>query len=187
MSLLSLRTPPDDGGRGLPPWSGVVIVVALVAALGVAVGGWLLVAPGSKPPRPRSSSGAGSGRKAGATATPSPSLSQSPTASLGSDEENGNGANSATSTVVAGAPGTYGPTAAWVVAENAKPGTPSWALSNRARQHQIEGYADRVSIDVSGNYAYVNATDVGPSGPPAKRSSSVVRGLLRDNSRESYP
>src|SRR2546421_5425720 len=51
---------------------------------------------------------------------------------------------------VAGPPGPYGPTAAWVVAENAKPGTPNWALSNRARQHQIEGYADRVSIGVSG-------------------------------------
>jgi hypothetical protein len=61
-----------------------------------------------------------------------------------------NSANPATSTVVAGPPGPYGPTAAWVVAENAKPGTPNWALSNRARQHQIEGYADRVSIGVSG-------------------------------------
>jgi hypothetical protein len=148
VSLLNLRTPPDDGGRALPPWSTVVLVVGLVAAFGVAVGGWLLVAPG---PRPRSGSGSGSHTKAAATATVSPSPAQAPpSASLGADEENANGTNSATSTVVAGAPGPYGPTAAWVTAENAKPGTPNWALSNRARQHQIEGYADRVSIDVSG-------------------------------------
>jgi hypothetical protein len=31
----------------------------------------------------------------------------------------------------------------------------------------------------TGNYAYVNATDVGPAGPPpAKSSSAVVRGLI---------
>ncbi|HEX6512574.1 MAG TPA: hypothetical protein VF157_09770, partial [Chloroflexota bacterium] len=36
----------------------------------------------------------------------------------------------------------------------------------------------------TGNYAYVNATDVGPSGPPASKSSSaVVRGLLPIDTR----
>jgi hypothetical protein len=31
----------------------------------------------------------------------------------------------------------------------------------------------------TGNYAYVNATDVAPSGaPPARTSAAVVRGLL---------
>src|SRR2546423_4739748 len=141
VSLMGLRTPPDDGGRGMPPWPAALVVVGLVAALGIAVRGWLLVGPGSHPatkPRPTPS------------LSHSPSLSLSPPPAPGSDEENANGANAATSTVVAGPPGPYGPTAAWVVAENAKPGTPNWALGNRARQHQIEGYADRASIDVSG-------------------------------------
>ncbi|MCW3034735.1 MAG: hypothetical protein JWM17_47, partial [Actinobacteria bacterium] len=138
---MGMRTPPDDGGRGMPPWSAALVLVVLVATLGIAVRGWLLVEPSShsapkpaSPPAPR------------ASLTPSPT----PPAAPGSDEENANGAIAATSTVVAGPPGPYGPTAAWVVAENAKPGTPNWALGNRARQHQIEGYADRVSIDVSG-------------------------------------
>ncbi|MEA2565382.1 MAG: hypothetical protein QOD49_559 [Actinomycetota bacterium] len=138
---MGMRTPPDDGGRGMPPWSAALVVVVLVATLGIAVRGWLLVGPSShsapkpaSPPAPR------------ASLTPSPA----PPGAPGSDEENANGAIAATSTVVAGPPGPYGPTAAWVVAENAKPGTPNWALGNRARQHQIEGYADRVSIDVSG-------------------------------------
>src|ERR1700704_5427404 len=149
VSLMGLRTPPGDGGRGMPPWPAALVVVALVAALGVAIRGWLLVGPSSHPgPKPSSNSVSKPATKA--SPTPSPSHQPSPSPAPGPGEENANGASAAASTVVAGPPGPYGPTAAWVVAENAKPGTPNWALGNRARQHQIEGYADRVSIDVSG-------------------------------------
>ncbi|MDQ6782691.1 MAG: hypothetical protein M3063_04460 [Actinomycetota bacterium] len=39
----------------------------------------------------------------------------------------------------------------WVQAENAKPGNASWAITKPANNHQIEGYADQVSIDVGGH------------------------------------
>lgn len=39
-----------------------------------------------------------------------------------------------------------GPGPSWVVAENARPGTPGWMISRRAAHHEIEGYADRVSV-----------------------------------------
>ena len=135
MSLIAERTRPDDGGPSVPPWAGVLLVIAVLATVGVAVRGWLLVGP-AKP-----------------AAQPVPPTSPSParpSPGPGADQETSNAASPATSTVVAGAPGPYGPTAGWVVTENAQPGTPTWALSNRAQHHEIEGYADRVSIDVSG-------------------------------------
>jgi hypothetical protein len=47
---------------------------------------------------------------------------------------------------VRGQVGPAGPTADWVKAENAKPGTANWHLVNDATNGQIEGFADRVSI-----------------------------------------
>ncbi len=141
MSILpSFTPPPEDPGRAPRPWTAGLLVVALLATVGVALRGWLAIGPGAAP-RPVAI------QSPAPSSSPAPSPASSPTAS---DQENANGANPATSTVVAGAPGPYGPTAAWVVAENAKPGTGNWALSNRARAHQIEGYAHRASIDVSG-------------------------------------
>jgi hypothetical protein len=53
---------------------------------------------------------------------------------------------SAAAKVVAGAVGPGGPTAAWVQAENAKPGTAAWRAVNVAMNGEIEGYASSVSI-----------------------------------------
>ncbi|GAC1375599.1 MAG: hypothetical protein NVSMB32_18470 [Actinomycetota bacterium] len=47
--------------------------------------------------------------------------------------------------------GAAGIGAAWVVQENAKQGTGAWALTKPARNHQIEGYADQVSIAGGGS------------------------------------
>jgi hypothetical protein len=55
-----------------------------------------------------------------------------------------------TTTTVA-PPGPGGPTAAWVIAENANPGTTGWNLTEPALSHQIEGYAGEVSINRGGN------------------------------------
>ena len=49
-----------------------------------------------------------------------------------------------------GALGPGAPTAAWVTAENAKPGTRDWLLTKPSTHHEIEGFADHVSIDVGG-------------------------------------
>ncbi|HET9690231.1 MAG TPA: N,N-dimethylformamidase beta subunit family domain-containing protein [Acidimicrobiales bacterium] len=45
------------------------------------------------------------------------------------------------------ASGDRGPTAAWVLAENARPGSAGWRLTKPATAHQIEGYAGAVSVD----------------------------------------
>jgi hypothetical protein len=50
------------------------------------------------------------------------------------------------STVAATASGLEGVTAAWVQAENAKPGSAGWRLANPAKHGEIEGYANHVSI-----------------------------------------
>ena len=88
-----------------------------------------------------------------------PRSSPSPTATaVAADQDTGTPNGPATSTVVAGQPGPYGPRADWVVAENAKPGTGEWALTQRAKAHEIEGYADRVSIGVSGTVTLLVST-----------------------------
>jgi hypothetical protein len=53
---------------------------------------------------------------------------------------------SKTGAVVKGQIGPAGPTADWVKAENAKPGTGDWHLAKDATNNQIEGFADRVSV-----------------------------------------
>jgi hypothetical protein len=52
-----------------------------------------------------------------------------------------------------------GVVASWVQAENAKPGTKDWVVTKPAMSHQIEGYADQVSINTGGRVAlYVSTT-----------------------------
>ncbi|MHB1534388.1 MAG: N,N-dimethylformamidase beta subunit family domain-containing protein [Acidimicrobiales bacterium] len=56
-------------------------------------------------------------------------------------------------------PGPHGPVARWVQKENAKPGTSAWRLTQPATAQQIEGYADKVSIEVGGTVElYVSTT-----------------------------
>ena len=132
-------------GRGLRPWGWGLAgaVLAVVTALGLAFGA------GAGHPRSRPQ------------ARHTPGL---PVASgTATDAENGSASAPATSTVVSAAPqvegGGHGPTAAWVSAENARPGTGAWALTQRARAHQIEGYADHASIDKGGSVSlYVSTT-----------------------------
>lgn len=50
-----------------------------------------------------------------------------------------------------GALGPNAPTAQWVISENEKPGTRAWVLTKPALHHEIEGYANRVSIDIGGS------------------------------------
>jgi len=55
--------------------------------------------------------------------------------------------------------GPAGPTAAWVKAENAKPGSAGWRLTDIARDNEIEGYADRVSINMGERVSlYISTT-----------------------------
>ncbi len=51
------------------------------------------------------------------------------------------------------------PTAAWVAAENARPGTSAWLVAGNFTQHEMEGYASQVSA-VQGDTVtlYVNTT-----------------------------
>ncbi|MDQ2729976.1 MAG: hypothetical protein M3Y91_19460 [Actinomycetota bacterium] len=51
-----------------------------------------------------------------------------------------------------------GVVASWVQAENAKPGTRDWVVTKPATNHQIEGYADQVSIDAGGHLALYVST-----------------------------
>ncbi|HEU5002097.1 MAG TPA: N,N-dimethylformamidase beta subunit family domain-containing protein [Actinomycetota bacterium] len=50
-----------------------------------------------------------------------------------------------------GALGPGAPTADWVVTENAQPGTRDWLLTKPAKNHEIEGYANAVSINAGGS------------------------------------
>jgi len=103
MSILpSFTPPPEDPGRAPRPWTAGLLVVALLATVGVALRGWLAIGPGAAP-RPVAI------QSPAPSSSPAPSPASSPPASA---QENANGANPATSTVVAGAPGPYGPTAA---------------------------------------------------------------------------
>jgi hypothetical protein len=54
--------------------------------------------------------------------------------------------------------GPSGPTGAWVIAENAKPGSPDWPISQPALSHKIEGYADQVSIDTGESFGLFVST-----------------------------
>ncbi len=50
-------------------------------------------------------------------------------------------------------------TAPWVRAENARPGSHDWVLTRPATNHQIEGFANRVSVDEGGRVdLYVSST-----------------------------
>jgi hypothetical protein len=52
------------------------------------------------------------------------------------------------------------PTAAWVTAENARPGTLGWLVTTAPAPHAIEGYADRVSARAGDTVTlYVNTID----------------------------
>lgn len=54
---------------------------------------------------------------------------------------------------------TQGVISSWVQAENAKPGTTAWALTRPSTGHEIEGYADQVSIDLGGQVGlYISTT-----------------------------
>ena len=50
-----------------------------------------------------------------------------------------------------GALGPGAPLAGWVVTENAQPGTRDWLLTKPAKSHEIEGYANAVSINQGGS------------------------------------
>jgi hypothetical protein len=59
----------------------------------------------------------------------------------------------------ANAPFTSAETAPWMVAENAKPGTRDWILTQAATDHQIEGYSSAVSVNQGGSVnVYVSTT-----------------------------
>lgn len=144
---MSLHPPtkPSGGapeGRPTPAWAGGLLVAAVLAGIGLAIWGWLMINPDRNT----------TSRPAGVLGTTVTNTAGSPRRSTPppADQESGGVQAPATSTVVAGAPNPDGPTAGWVAAENAKPGSGGWALTNPARDHQIEGYADQVSIDVSG-------------------------------------
>jgi hypothetical protein len=137
------------------PWLAVALVTMFVAALGIAAGAWFWIGSprAARPAPPHASAGANA---IGTTGTTSPGARASPGGTAGStatstvpDPETGE-VTETTATVVAGPPGPYGPTAAWVSTENARPGTRAWALTRRSANHEIEGYADHVSVDVSG-------------------------------------
>ncbi len=51
-----------------------------------------------------------------------------------------------------------GVVASWVQTENARPGTTTWKLPKPTKSHEIEGYADQVSIDIGGHVALYVST-----------------------------
>ena len=79
-----------------------------------------------------------------------------------SSQEHQRPSGSDTGNVVHGEVGPGGPTAAWVKAENAKPGTSAWRLSNTAHRGEIEGYADHVSA-AAGDTVSLFVSTVAPS------------------------
>ncbi len=64
--------------------------------------------------------------------------------------------------VVSGGVGPGGPTAAWVQAENAKPGTAAWRAVNVAMNGEIEGYASSVSV-TQGQSVTLYVSTIAPS------------------------
>lgn len=59
-------------------------------------------------------------------------------------------ATTTTRPVAVAAPFRSSDTAAWVMQENSKPGTTDWKLTKPSTAGQIDGYADKVSVDVGG-------------------------------------
>jgi hypothetical protein len=66
-----------------------------------------------------------------------------PAAASGSEQSQD---QSGAAKIVAGEVGPAGPTAAWVKAENAKPGTAAWRAVNVAMNGEVEGFASSASI-----------------------------------------
>jgi hypothetical protein len=59
----------------------------------------------------------------------------------------------------AGALGPGAPVAPWVILENQRPGTRAWLLTRPSTHHEIEGFANTVSIDVGGTVnLYISTT-----------------------------
>lgn len=59
----------------------------------------------------------------------------------------------------AGALGSGAPVAQWVIQENEKPGTRNWVLTSKSTHHEIEGYANAVSINEGGSVQlYISTT-----------------------------
>ncbi len=116
----------------------VAVVVAVLAGAGAYAG----VSAGS---------GGGGRRSVRAAGGSPPSSRPSSTSSPSSTPP--------TTAVPVSAPFTAADTAAWVAQENAKPGTTAWKLTRPATAHQIEGYANTVSIEAGGAVQlYVSTT-----------------------------
>jgi hypothetical protein len=132
---------PERPGRGRQVWLAVAAAVLLVGISGgvVWVGGGH-----SGPP------GAIGDSANGPTPATTPFGFAQPTATV---------SGTAGPLAGAGALGRDAPTAAWVVAENDKPGTRDWVLSKPSTHHEIEGFADHVSIDEGASVnLYVSTT-----------------------------
>ena len=84
------------------------------------------------------------------------------TSRTASAQEHQRPTGSDTGNVIHGEIGPGGPIAGWVKAENAKPGTADWRLSNTAHRGEIEGYADRVSAGAGDTIALFVST-IAPS------------------------
>ncbi|HLY83918.1 MAG TPA: N,N-dimethylformamidase beta subunit family domain-containing protein, partial [Acidimicrobiales bacterium] len=104
------------------PWVAGLIALAVLAALAVGVGAKLTRKTARKP-APAASGNPSANEFEGTTAAPAAPVE-----------------------VVAAEIGPNGVVAAWVKAENAKPGSSGWRLTKPAQRGEIEGYADRVSI-----------------------------------------
>ncbi len=139
-------TPKHQAGYGRPdvrrrrPGAAAIAAIAAVVVIAVGVGAYFDLSGGPATGGPSSVRASGRGqspagsRKNASGATGASALSTGPT--------------SPAPAAAVSAPFTATDTAAWGVQENAKPGTRAWALTKPATAHQIDGYADAVSVGV---------------------------------------
>ena len=139
-------TPKHQAGYGRPdvrrrrPGAAAIAAIAAVVVIAVGVGAYFDLSGGPAKGGPSSVRASGRGqspagsRKNASGATGASAPSTAPT--------------SPAPAAAVSAPFTATDTAAWVVQENAKPGTRAWALTKPATAHQIDGYADAVSVEV---------------------------------------
>lgn len=119
--------------------AGLVLLVAIVAAV---------VLTGGSGPKRSAARQAQLGNEEVSAPTTSPPTTSATTSSP--------------TTVVSGTPGQALQVSAAVVAENALPGTSAWQLADPANNHEIEGYANDVSVDL-GQPVTLYVSTVSPS------------------------
>ncbi|MGH2718823.1 MAG: N,N-dimethylformamidase beta subunit family domain-containing protein [Actinomycetota bacterium] len=154
--------PPETPHRPFwrsPWWLSAIgggLAVVLVAALVVV---HVASEAGNKPKRTSTPTGTSTGTASGGSTGNESATSPSPAGSAAFKLPASTVTTTAGPETGVGALGPGAPTAQWVIQENEKPGTRNWLLTDPATNHQIEGYANTVSIDEGGSVTlYISTT-----------------------------